>query len=320
MADCPRRTFAEPFVRPTPPYARLTSRLSHALEHVALAGRAGSRLTSPLDFHIGRMALLRKVMALPDPRPATPRVLGVDDFPTRCGQTYSTVLTCGGTHRVVDVLPTRESGPFAGWLAAPNAIQVADRFHLWQGIGRAVETCVAAHRECLNAPTPPSKADVEASGETTAPVGPDLDGRRAQRKKARHALVHELLGRGLNTVLRYAHTARWQDTLRENRPRPTTLDPYKPYLERRFAAGCTSVTRLHRELLTANAPVTYQMVRAYIVTLRAALKNVLARCPELDAAEHVRGFGEILTNRLGTTLPAGRPHPRLELRQHRRRC
>ncbi|MER5348559.1 transposase [Streptomyces mirabilis] len=38
---------------------------------------------------------------------------------------------------------------------------------------------------------------------------------------------------------------------------------------------------------------------------RAALKDVLARCPELDAAaEHVRGFGEILTNRLGHTLPA----------------
>jgi transposase len=38
---------------------------------------------------------------------------------------------------------------------------------------------------------------------------------------------------------------------------------------------------------------------------RAALKNVLARCPELDtAAEHVRDFGEILTNRLGATLPA----------------
>jgi transposase len=35
------------------------------------------------------------------------------------------------------------------------------------------------------------------------------------------------------------------------------------------------------------------------------LKDVLARCPELDtAAEHVRGFGEILAHRLGPTLPA----------------
>jgi hypothetical protein len=37
---------------------------------------------------------------------------------------------------------------------------------------------------------------------------------------------------------------------------------------------------------------------------RAALKSVLKRCPALDAATaHVRAFGEILTNRLGPTLP-----------------
>ncbi|MFE7332566.1 hypothetical protein ACFU8W_48570 [Streptomyces sp. NPDC057565] len=37
---------------------------------------------------------------------------------------------------------------------------------------------------------------------------------------------------------------------------------------------------------------------------RAGLKEVLARCPELDkAAGHVRDFGEILTDRLGATLP-----------------
>jgi hypothetical protein len=45
-----------------------------------------------------------------------------------------------------------------------------------------------------------------------------------------------------------------QNTVRENRPRPSRLDPYKPYLERRFAAGCTSVTQLHGELLAEHAP------------------------------------------------------------------
>ena len=194
------------------------------------------------------------------------------------------------------------------------------------------------------------RKDVAASPDDSVRGGPDLDGRRAQRKKAAHALVHGLLaqghsrraiarhlGWGLNTVLRYARAATWQDTLRENRPRPSRLDPYKPHPERRFAAGCTNVTRLHRELTAENAPATYQMVRAYIATLRAAppqappppptvrrvtgwltrhpstlsederaaLKDVLARCPELDtAAEHVRGFGEILAHRLGPTLPA----------------
>ncbi|WP_225804593.1 transposase [Streptomyces sp. NK15101] len=91
------------------------------------------------------------------------------------------------------------------------------------------------------------------------------------------------------------------------------------------------------ELIPEQAPVTHGMVRAHIATLRgtpyaapprpptvrqvtgwltrhpaplreegrAGLKGVLARCPELDtAAGHVRGFGEMLTGRLGATLPA----------------
>ncbi|MFJ6405965.1 ISL3 family transposase [Streptomyces hydrogenans] len=374
-ADCPRRTFAEPFSRLTVPHARFTTRLNRALERVglALAGRAGARPAAQPGFGAGRMTLLRRVMALPDPAFSTPRVLGVDDFAIRRGQTYSTVLTSVEDHRVVDVLPTREAGPLAAWLvrhpgveiicrdragayaegarrSAPDALQVADRFHLWQGLGRAVETCVAAHRDCLRGPSP---SDIPPQDTRPAPGRPQDDaepaGRRAERKKAAHALVHELLAQGhsrraiarhldwgLNTVLRYANAAHWQDTFRENRPRPSRLDPYKPYLERRFAEGCTSVTQLHSELVADNAPVTHQMVRAHIATIRgppadtpprpptvrqvtgwltrhptalseedrAGLKNVLARCPELEtAAGHVRDFGEILTDRLGATLP-----------------
>lgn len=121
-ADCPRRTFAEPFSRLAAPYARFTMRLNRALERVglALAGRAGARLAAQLGFGAGRMTLLRRVMALPDPRFSTPRVLGVDDFVIRRGQTYSTVLTSVEDHRVVDVLPPREAGRWQlGWTAIP---------------------------------------------------------------------------------------------------------------------------------------------------------------------------------------------------------
>ncbi|MEU9378466.1 transposase family protein [Streptomyces sp. NPDC048255] len=42
-ADCPRRTFAEPFSRPAAPHARFTTRLNHALERVGLAPDVRSR-------------------------------------------------------------------------------------------------------------------------------------------------------------------------------------------------------------------------------------------------------------------------------------
>ncbi|MFJ3723888.1 ISL3 family transposase [Streptomyces sp. NPDC090045] len=221
-ADCLRRTFAEPFSRLAAPHARFTTRLNHALERVglALAGRAGVWLAAQLGFGAGQVTLLRRVMALPDPRVSTPRVLGVDDFAIRRGQTYSTVLTSVEDNRVVDVLPTCEAGPLAAWLThhpgveiicrepagayaegarrgAPDARQIADRFHLWQGLGRAVEICVAAHRDCLRNPSPSGMLP-----ETTRPASgrPQDDqvpvGRRAERKKAAHALVHELLAQG----------------------------------------------------------------------------------------------------------------------------
>ncbi|MEU1350354.1 hypothetical protein [Streptomyces sp. NPDC005795] len=72
---------------------------------LALARRADSRLAAQLGFGAGRLTLLCRVMALPDPQFRTPRVLGVDDFAIRRGQTCSTVLTSVEDHRVVDFVP-----------------------------------------------------------------------------------------------------------------------------------------------------------------------------------------------------------------------
>ncbi|MFF5924333.1 helix-turn-helix domain-containing protein [Streptomyces flavochromogenes] len=226
---------------------------------------------------------------------------------------------------------------------APAAVQVADRFHLWQGLGRAVETRVAAHRDCLRNPSPSSalpEAGVGASGRPQNDAEPV--GRRAERKKAAHALVHEMLaqghsrraiarhlGWGLNTVLRYANAARWQDTIRDNRPRPSRLDPYKPYLERRFAEGCTSVTRLHGELVAERAPVTYGMVRAHIATLRRAPAAAPPRPPTGPAGDRLAhpaprdpdrggpGRSEGRSGPLPRTGHGGRTRPRFRRDAHR---
>jgi transposase len=99
-------------------------------------------------------------------------VLGVDDWAFRRGHRYGTLLVDLERHRVVDLLPDRTADSLVSWLAqhgapeiisrdrgtgyaeaarraAPGAIQVADRFHLLQGLTDALEKVFLHHRSAL---------------------------------------------------------------------------------------------------------------------------------------------------------------------------
>ncbi len=304
--DCPAATFAEQVEGLTSRYARRTPLLAAMLGvvAVALAGRAGARLAAALGAAASRSTLLRLVMAIPDPAAPAPRVLGVDDFAIRRGQNYGTVLIDCQSGAPLDLLKGRDAQPLADWLTAhpgvqvicrdrsgayaegartgaPDAVQVADRFHLWQNLAKAVERCVAAHRACLAEPEPQPTAGTEP-GPCAEPVpagDPGPAGKFAERARRHHQMVHDLLadghgirtiarhlGWGRHTVQRYARAATWQELVdgRWQAPRASKLDPFKPHLHQRTEEGCGNAAQLFREITACGYDGSYSTVRDYL--------------------------------------------------------
>ncbi|MGW2883057.1 ISL3 family transposase [Streptomyces sp. NPDC001233] len=303
---CPRRTFVEQVEGLTIRYGRRTPPLHRLLQALALAlaGRAGARMAAVLAVAVSRVTLISLLTALPDP-PATssacsPRVLGVDDFAFRKGCTYGTVLVDVDASTVIDLLPDRSSDTLAAWLtthpgaevicrdrdssyshaatvACPDAVQVADRWHLLQNLSRAVEQVCQQHRGCLK-----KHAEQMQDRPVQQPVLDALPPTLiVQRVLNRHVEINRMVTIGYSVseiarrlgldrkTVRHYRDADLDNLLASARDRRSVpLDRFKPFLQAEFAAGRTNGVELFQRLREQGYRGGYSTLTRYLRTVR----------------------------------------------------
>ncbi|MEU9992538.1 ISL3 family transposase [Streptomyces sp. NPDC048045] len=300
------------------PYARYTLLLRRMLSSIAmvLAGRPGARLAVLLGMLVAKDVLLGLLHAVADPPSGLVRVLGVDDFALRKGDSYASLLVDLEARRVLDALPGRDAEPLASWLAghpeievicrdragtyaegartgAPQALQVADGWHLWRNLAEAAEKTVGTHHSCIRAaltpipdfpePTPRPLVTAEALEAEPDFIPPDgtLDvlgrpRRLVARTTERYEAVQQRLAEGKSlaairrelrldhsTARRFAPAQSLEELLVKATHRTSKLDPYKPYLHQRRREGCHDVPRLHHEIQEQGFTGDVQGVRRY---------------------------------------------------------
>jgi transposase len=306
---CGRTIFAERLPDLVAPFARRTARLTDHLVRAAfdLGGEAGARHLIAEGTPVSARTLLRLVRAAPLPATGPVWALGVDDWARRKGRSYGTILVDLDLQRVIDLLPDRTAETLAAWLrghpevlvvtrdragayaegirlGAPQALQVADRFHLVKNVTDALERYLTRQHAALRRATL-SGASIAPSADTPEDAAPSSSREQPARRARRLARYEEVIalhenavsdrviaahvGVSARTVQRWLHHGQFPER-RRRAERPGQLAPFAPYLRERWAAGCHNATRLWQELREHGFRGSYTSVALYVAPWRGA--------------------------------------------------
>jgi len=319
IKTCPRKVFTERLPAVATVYSRQTARLANILRLVgyALGGESGCRLAERFGIECSPDLILRKLKAdsCADCEGAV-KVLGIDDWAWRKGDRYGTILVDLERRRPVDLLPDRSVETVEKWLrkhpeveivsrdragayaeavdlAAPTALQIADRWHvlcnLTQALRRMLDRLSNVLREVRPAEIPLAGVAAPVSANEFKPGvqgdKPKLDRQqqlsqeRRERRMARYQSVWEAHKRGSSdraiarelhigtkTVQRYLS----KDEFPEQAPRQrrTAVAKFRPYLERRWAEGCRNAAQLWREIRSQGFQGKRSAIRDFLQSWR----------------------------------------------------
>jgi transposase len=241
-------------------------------------------------------------------------VAGIDDWAFRRNCRYGTIVCDLERRRIVALLPDREKATVQAWLserptikivsrdrgggygeaankALPDAIQVADRWHLMENASTAFLDAVRRSMRGIRV----------AIGATT--INPELltcaESLRYQgylRRRDAHAAIAALVRNGVplkEIVRRTGHSRNLVRQISRGggndvfRTRQSTLDRHLPFLDSQWTDGCRNGTELWRRLIGLGFKGSLRVVSEWATRRRRADKASDQQLQRIPAARTI---------------------------------
>lgn len=271
------------------------------LQHVAftLSAEAAQRLLQHFQIKVSSDTLLRIIRQTEVEVYQSAQVIGIDDWAIKKGRTYGTLIVDLEQHRVLEVLPERSATVVREWLSeynqveivardrsteyatgiqagAPQAIQVADRWHLLLNLRQMLDRFLSTIYPALQyLPLTPEHVTLLSQRRTPfrRTSSEQLSSQMSREKRlATYEHIQQLRADGYNisqiatllghhweTVRKYYEAPQFPERKQRQAGR-SILDPYVPYLQQRLDERCENALQLWREIRQQGYPGSARQV------------------------------------------------------------
>lgn len=301
-ASCRKSIFTERFSDDVlAVHARRTARLDGLVHHLALAlgGRPAASLARRLMMPVSNDTLLRVVRRRGRPAPPAPNVIGIDDWAWKRNQRYGAIICDLERHRPIKLLPDREPATAQAWLtgqpqiaivardrggsfalaaskALPDALQVADRWHLMENASAAFLGAVRKSMRQIRSALGAAFIDP-----TLLTVAERLQYEGYLRREEVNAAILARAGGGATIKEIVRETGQSRGLVRKIlrgqrsdifRTRESSLEPHLLWLDAQWAAGSRNGAELWRRLRASGFRGSLRVVSEWACRRRRAEK------------------------------------------------
>lgn len=305
---CERKTFAESLGSLAPRHAQRTQRFTQACRTLgmALGGEAGERAANQRRLSLSADTVLRILHSTPlELGRSRFRVIGIDDWAFKRNRSYGTLIVDLENHRPIEVLSDRTAEVVAAWLqlhpevqigardrstefargislGAPQAKQIADRWHLLKNLTEVRERILSNLRADLSrfvAQQSEANAPLVRRSEIHSKNEPMARRARREQRKARDEQVRARAAQGIteraiaeqlhmsrNTIRKFAKAATFPEMAPPSRV--SRLTRFEPYLHTRWNEGCRNALQLWREVYAQGYDGTRRQVTKWVCRRR----------------------------------------------------